>query len=316
MYVNDIYVGRTVALRVYNMTPAQFAEMKAFLLVVEERSFRRAAKRFGLSPSAFSRTIRSLEERLGVRLLNRTTRSVAPTEAGQSLYDRSRPMLTGMEEALREVGASQDRPRGLVRINLPSIAARLAIMPRLGTFTLTYPDIRLDLVVDNNITDVVAEGFDAGVRTGDQISRDMIAVRLTPDLRMVVVGAPEYFEHHSPPLSPHDLTDHLCLTYKWDRNGALMPWRLDGPAGGSVVDVESVFTANDTDLLLSAALQGVGLAYLVESVVAPYLQSGALVRVLEKWSKPIEGFHLYYSERRYMPAALRVFIDHIKCPSR
>ncbi|MGI4951330.1 MAG: LysR family transcriptional regulator [Janthinobacterium lividum] len=294
------------------MTPGEFAELRAFLLVADERSFRRAAKRLGVSPSALSRMIRSLEERLGARLLNRTTRSVAPTEAGQTLHDRVAPTLQEMIAAMRDVSGDAEVPRGTVRINLPSVAAHLVIGPKLGAFSAAHPAIRLDLVVDNEMVDVVAKGFDAGVRTGDQVGRDMIMVRLSPDLRMAVVGSPGYFARHPPPGSPGALTHHQCLSYKWAKTGALMPWQFEGAQGRTTVAVDSLLTANDTDLLLSAALQGMGLAYLAETPTLPHLASGALVRVLDEWCRPVPGFHLYYSSRTRMPAAVRAFVEFMR----
>ncbi|UIJ70667.1 LysR family transcriptional regulator [Aurantimonas sp. HBX-1] len=295
------------------MTPVEFAELRAFSLVAEERSFRRAAKRLGLSPSALSRTIRSLEERLGVRLLNRTTRSVAPTEAGQGLYARIEPTLAEMDAALRETGAFQAKAKGIVRINLPSIAARLVVMPRLGAFAAAFPGVELDLVIDNEITDIVAKGFDAGVRIGGEVHRDMIAVPLTPELRTAVVGSPAYFATHSPPASPQDLSHHRCLSYRWGRSGALLPWRFAGNGRrAAAIMTGNVLTANDTDLLLAGALQGMGLASLLEDFVAAHIERGELVRVLADYDEPLPGFHLYYSSRTRMPAALRAFIDFMK----
>ncbi len=294
------------------MTPSEFAELRAFLFVVEERSFRRAAKRLGVSPSALSRTIRSLEESLTTRLLNRTTRSVAPTEAGQALYDRVAPTMQEMIAAMRDVSGDASSPAGTVRINLPSVAAHLVIGPKLAAFVTAHPAIRLDLVVDNEIVDVVGAGFDIGVRTGDQIGRDMIAVRLSPDFDMAVVGSPAYFADHRCPCSPGDLTDHRCLTYKWAKTGALMPWQFEGENGRVTVVVESLLTANDTDLLLTAALQGIGIAYLAEAPTLPHLAAGRLERVLERWCKPIPGFQMYYPDRTRMPPAVRAFIDFMR----
>ncbi|MBK1623864.1 LysR family transcriptional regulator [Afifella marina] len=295
------------------MTPSEFAELRAFALVAEERNFRRAAKRLGLSPSALSRAVRSLEERLGVRLLNRTTRSVAPTEAGQGLYARIEPTLAEMDAALRETGAYQSQPKGVVRINLPSIAAKLVVMPRLGAFAAAFPGVELDLVIDNEITDIVARGFDAGVRIGGEVNRDMIAVRLTPDILTTVVGSPDYFAAHPPPKTPRDLSRHRCLSYRFAGSGALLPWRFEGAGRASeTIAVENAFTTNDTDLLLAGALQGMGLAFLPEDFVAPHLKRGELLRVLADYGEELPGFYLYYSNRTRMPAVLRVFIDFIK----
>jgi DNA-binding transcriptional LysR family regulator len=297
------------------MKGAEYAELMAFMAVAEERSFRRAAKRLGLSPSALSHTIRTLEERLGARLLNRTTRSVAPTHAGQALSDRLRPAIADMEGAVRDVGAYQAQPRGVVRVNLPRIAARLVVTPILSGFLSQYPGVRLDLVIDDNLTDVVAGGFDAGIRSGDLVQQDMVAVRLTPDLRMAVVGTPAYFSSRSFPQTPRDIRNHVCITYRWSETGALFRWHFEGHGESIDVDVDSVVTANDTDLLLTAALQGTGLAFLPESFVAARIKSGELIQVLESWCKPFAGFYLYYPSKPHMPAALRAFIDFIKLPA-
>lgn len=297
------------------MRGAEFSELTAFMAVAEERSFRRAALRLGLSPSALSHTIRSLEERLGARLLNRTTRSVAPSEAGQALFDRLLPAIADMEGAVRDVGAFQRQARGVVRINLPHIAARLVVAPRLAAFLRTYPEVQLDLVIDDDITDVVAKGFDAGIRSGGLVQQDMVAIRVTPDLRMAVVGSPAYFATRPLPQQPSDLRDHVCITYRWKETGARFRWRFDGPESAIEVDVDSAVTVNDTDMLRAAAVQGVGLAFLPESFVAAHIERGELVRVLEGWNKPFSGFHLYYPNKPHMPVALRAFIDFFKLPS-
>ncbi|WP_296943165.1 LysR family transcriptional regulator [uncultured Massilia sp.] len=294
------------------MKGGDFSELFAFVTVASERSFRRAAQRLGVSPSALSHTIRALEERLETRLLNRTTRSVAPTEAGQALFARLRPALAEVEEAVRDAGTRPDRPTGVVRINLPRSAAQLVVAPLLADFLAAYPGVRLDLVIDDSITDVVAGGFDAGIRSGELVHQDMVAVRLTPDLRMAVVGAPAYLAQRPPPREPRDLHGHACLGYRWRETGVLQRWRFDGPEGSIDVDVESVLTVNDTNVLLDGALRGAGLAYLVESLVAPHLQRGELVRVLEPWCRPFAGFYLYYPGSTRMPAALRAFVDFVK----
>jgi len=294
------------------MDGVEFAQLRAFIAVCEERAFSRAAKRLAVSPSALSRTIRALESRLGVRLLNRTTRSVGLTEAGTALFERVKPLVIGMEEAVLAVGAFQETPKGLVRVNLPSIAAQIAVMPRLQKFRTEYPDVYLDLVIDNEIADVVAQDFDAGVRIGGQISRDMIATRITGDLRMAVVGAPSYFVGRHLPQTPADLKDHLCLTYKWKGTGALYPWRFEYLDEVIDIDVKNVLTANDTNLLLAAAIEGLGLAYLIEDVVDPFVEANQLVRILEQSCKMFPGFYLYYPERTHLPAPVRAFIDFMK----
>ena len=297
------------------MRGVEFAELAAFMAVASEKSFRRAAERLGMSPSALSHTIRSLELRLGARLLNRTTRSVAPTQAGQDLFDRLRPALAEMESATRDVGAYQARPKGVVRVNLPQVAAQLVVAPLLADFLRVYPDVRLDLVIDNSITDVVAKGFDAGIRSGDLVHKDMVAVRLTADIRMAVVGSPAYFARRSIPEVPRELREHACVTYRWHETTALFRWQFHDADDSLDVDIDSVMTVNDTNLLLDAALRGVGIAFLPENLVMPYLDSGQLVRCLEAWCRPFAGFYLYYPSRPQMPAALRAFIDFVKLPS-
>jgi DNA-binding transcriptional LysR family regulator len=294
------------------MRGAEFGELLAFMAIAEERSFRSAARRLGVSPSALSHSMRSLEQRLGARLLHRTTRSVAPTEAGQALLERLGPPIAEVGNAVRAVGAFQHQPRGLVRINMPRIAAQVAVMPKLATFRAAYPDIRLDLVIDDSITDVIAKGFDFGIRSGAIVQQDMIAVPLTPDLRMAVVASPAYFTERPLPRTPAELAGHACLTYRWYETGALHPWHFDGPNGSVNVIVDSVITANDTDLLVDGALRGCGVALLVESRVEEHLADGSLQRVLLDWCKPFAGFCLYYSSRRQMPAAMRAFIDWVK----
>lgn len=294
------------------MRGTEFAELAALAAVVEEKSFRRAAQRLNMSPSALSHTIRTLEERLGARLLNRTTRSVATTEAGQTLFNRLRPAIGEIENAVRDVGAFQQEPRGVVRVNMPRIAARLIVAPKLADFRARFPGVRLDIVIDDSIIDIVAKGFDAGIRSGSLVQQDMISVKLTQDLRMAVVGSPTYFQGRSLPQVPSELHDHACITYRWYETGALYRWHFDGPDGAVNVDIESVLTGNDTDLLLTAALQSCGLAFLPESLVSSHITSGALVRALDAWCKPFPGFYLYYLSNPQMPAALRVFIDFFK----
>lgn len=294
------------------MRGTEFAELMVFMAIAEERSFRSAARRLNMSPSALSHSMRSLEQRLGVRLLHRTTRSVAPTEAGQALLERLGPPIGEVVDAVRDVGAFQQQPRGMVRINMPRAAAQLIVLPKLAKFRADYPDIRLELVIDDAITDVIAKGFDFGIRSGAIVQQDMISVPLTEDLRMAVVASPAYFTKRPAPRTPAELNGHACLTYRWYETGALHPWRFDGPKGPFEIVVDSVMTANDTSLLLDGALRGCGIALLVESLVDKHIAQGSLQRVLADWCKPFPGFHLYYSSRRHMPAAMRAVIDCLK----
>ncbi len=294
------------------MRGAEFAELTGLLAVAKECSFRRAAKRLGLSPSALSHTIRALEERLGTRLLNRTTRSVFPTEAGLALIQRIEPAIAEIESAVGEVGDSQRQPAGRVRLNLPYLAANLVLAPLLGRFAETYPNIRLELSIDDALTDVVAGGFDAGIRAGERLQQDMVAIRLTPTLDMAVVGAPSYFSRREVPRTPRDLGDHACINYRWAATGALYRWPFNGPDGPIDVTVEGPLTVNDTDVILAAALAGIGLACLPHRFVAPHIDSGRLLRVLESWCRPFSGFFLYYPGHRNIPVALRTFIHFLR----
>ena len=294
------------------MRGSDYAELLAFAAVAEERSFRRAAARLGLSPSALSHTIRALEERLGAKLLNRTTRSVAPTEAGQGLLDRLAPAFADIDGAVEAVRATSARPSGRVRLNLPKLAAELILAPAFGRFARAYPDVHLELMVDDGLTDVVAAGFDAGIRPGEQLHRDMVAVRVAPDLRTAVVGSPSYLAARPPTRTPRDLADHACINYRFAASGALYRWPFARDSEMLDVAVEGSLTLNDTDLIRAAALDGAGLACTLEDTVADDLAAGRLVRVLEDWCRPFPGFFLYYPGRRQVPPALRALIDMLR----
>ena len=294
------------------MRGTDYAELAAFVAVAQERSFRRAAARLGLSPSALSHTIRELEERLGVRLLNRTTRSVAPTQAGIRLLDQLAPAFAGIAEAVAAVSTFKDRPSGTVRLNLPRLAAHIVLAPLFGRFAQTYPDVHLEVTVDDALTDIVAGGFDAGIRPGERVQRDMVAVRVTPDMRIAVVGAPDYLMMRTPPRSPHDLKDHACINYRWAGNGALYRWKFSRDGNEFDLTVGGPLTLDDTDLIVAAAVNGAGLAYILESRIAGHLAAGRLLRVLEDWCPPIPGFFLYYPGRRHLAPALRALIDFVQ----
>jgi DNA-binding transcriptional LysR family regulator len=294
------------------MEGGHYAELMAFMAIHEARGFRSAALRLGVTPSALSRTLRRLEDRLALRLFNRTTRSVSPTEAGALLYAKLAPAVAGLDEALGDALALRDEPVGTIRLNLPRLAAELIMMPLLPLFTALYPGVRLEMVVDDGLTDVVAEGFDAGIRIGERLAQNMVAVRLTPPYRIAVVGSPAYFVRHAPPVMPHDLSKHLCLNYRWATTGQLARWRFDGLEGMMKVDIEGPLVINDTGLLRDAALAGVGLACLPEAAVDPHIRSGALLRVLDDWCRPFPGFYLYYPSRHRTPPALRALISYLQ----
>lgn len=294
------------------MRGMEYAELAAFVTVAQERSFRRAAARLGLSPSALSHTIRALEERLGARLLNRTTRSVAPTHAGIRLLDQLAPAFAGITEAVAAVSMFKDRPSGTVRLNLPRLAAHIVLAPLFGRFAQTYPDVHLEVTVDDALTDIVAGGFDAGIRPGERVQRDMVAVRVTPDIRIAVVGSPDYLMVRTPPRSPQDLKDHACINYRWAGNGALYQWKFSRDGNEFDLTVGGPLTLDDTDLIVAAAVNGAGLAYILESRIADHLAAGRLLRVLDDWCPPFPGFFLYYPSRRHLAPALRALIDFVQ----
>ncbi|OTP74506.1 LysR family transcriptional regulator [Caballeronia sordidicola] len=295
------------------MNRGDFAELTAFVAITEARSFRGAALRLGVTPSALSRTLNRLEQRLGLRLLNRTTRSVSPTEAGELLYAKLRLALASLDAAIEETVALGETPVGTLRLNLPRLAAELILVPRMAGFSALYPGIRLNLVIDDELTDVVAEGFDAGIRNGERLALDMTAVRLTEPYRVAVVGSPDYFARHPQPATPHDLHNHACLNYRWAASGHTYRWRFDEPEEGVLeVEVEGPLVVNDTGIIRQAAITGMGLACLPEASVAAQISAGTLIRVLEPWCKPFPGFYLYHPGRRRTPPALRALISFLQ----
>lgn len=294
------------------MRAADFGELRAFVAVAQVRSFRKAATRLGVTPSALSHVIRGLEERLGAKLLHRTTRSVAPTEAGAALLQRLVPLIAEIEQAVSEVSEFGNRPRGRLRLNLPRLAAEAVLIPRLEQFTRLYPDIVLDLVIDDSMADIVAEGFDAGIRSGTSVHGDMIAVRLSPDLRAAVVASPSYLASQGTPATPHDLRGHRCINYRSAQDGAVYRWRFARAGESLELKIDATITVNDTNVILGAALGGNGIAYILEDVVARHIAAGLLVRVLDEWCQPTSGFHLYYSGRRHVSAPLRAMIEFFR----
>lgn len=285
--------------------------LAAFLAVAEERSFTRAAQRLGLSRSALSHAVRGLEERLGVRLLARTTRSVAPTDAGEQLIARLRPALGDVESVLDQIVGLRGRPAGRVRLVAPRLAAKMVLAPKLEAFTREYPDVVLDITTDDSPLDLVAGRFDAGIHLGEFIERDMIAVRVSADQRAAIVAAPRYLESHPRPESPRDLTHHRCINIRM-RSAGVYRWEFDRGSESLVVGVNGPLLIDDMDMTIQAAIDGIGLAFSLEEYVAPYLASGSLVRVLEDWCPPFAGFFLYYPSRRQQPAALSALIETLR----
>ena len=292
------------------MRGSDFAELKAFAAVVERASFARAAEHLGLSASALSQTIRQLESRLGTRLLNRTTRSVAPTATGAQLYGRIAPLFQDMADAVNEASAMAGQARGTLRINTLGMAAWQVIGPRLGRFHSAHPQVTLDIVVDNGLSDVVAGRFDAGIRVGGKLEKDMIAVRLTPDVKMVAVASPDYLERRGTPRAPSDLHDHACINWRLQDDGSAYRWEFEKKGKRIDVAVEGPLVTNHSDTGVAAAVQGLGIAYAFDRErVDALLAQGQLVQVLADWSVTRPGLFLYHPSRRHVPAALRAFID-------
>ena len=267
--------------------------LAAFLAIAEERSFTRAAKRLGVSPSAMSHAIRGLEEGIGVRLLSRTTRSVSPTDAGEQLLARLRPALTDVQYALDQLSSLRDKPAGRVRLLVPRLAGTTVLGPKLAKFTRDYPDVVLEVTTDDSRMDIVAGGFDAGIHFGEYIQKDMIAVRVSQDHRAAIVGAPAYFKSHPKPKTPHDLLRHKCINF---RNGSagVYRWEFDRGKKSLSVGVNGPLIVDDVETLVRAAIDGIGLAFVSDERVAPQLASRELIRVLEDWCQPFPGFFLYY----------------------
>jgi DNA-binding transcriptional LysR family regulator len=292
------------------MRGSEFAELKAFAAIVERASFARAADHLGLSRSALSQIIRQLEARLGVRLLNRTTRSVAPTAPGARLHERITPMLLEMDDAVAEAIASTARTAGTLRINTLGMAAKKIIAPRLGRFHRAHPDVVLDIVIDDGLSDIVAGRFDAGIRVGERLEKDMIAVRLTPDVRLLAVASPDYLARHGAPKTPADLHRHACINWRFPGSGKIYRWEFEKKGKKIEAAVEGPLISNHQDIVVAAALQGLGILYAYDDDrVAEALVRGRLKRILAEWSLTSPGLYLYYSNRRHPQPALRAFVD-------
>lgn len=292
------------------MRGSDFAELKAFAAIVERQSFARAADHLGLSASALSQTIRQLETRLGVRLLNRTTRSVAPTPAGARLHERIAPLILEMDTAVAEAIAASGQTAGTLRINSLSMAAKKIISPRLGRFHRAHPEVVLDIVIDEGLSDIVAGRFDAGIRVGERLEKDMIAVRLTPDEEMLAVASPDYLERHGEPHTPADLHRHACINWRFPDSGRIFRWGFEKKGKKLEMAVEGPLISNYQDVVEEAALQGLGILYAYDhDRVGEAIARGQLKRVLADWSITAPGLFLYYSNRRHPQPALRAFID-------
>jgi DNA-binding transcriptional LysR family regulator len=294
------------------MDRADLANLTAFVAVADQRSFRAAASRLGVTPSALSHSMRLLEERLGVRLLHRTTRSVSVTDAGLRLLERLRPAIDQISGALEDLNQERQRPSGRLRIYAIPLAAEAVIAPIWGRFLSTYPEVRLELAVGEATIDIVAKGFDAGIGPHDRAPADMIAVRVMAPMKVAVVGAPAYFARQRPPRSPDDLARHSCIEYRRAADGDVLKWALKRNRKSRQTSVDGRLMVNSPFLAVRAAVDGLGIAYTIEALAEPFLRSGQLVRVLEDWSPSFEGLFLYYPGHRQVPAALRAFIDMIR----
>jgi DNA-binding transcriptional LysR family regulator len=287
-------------------------DIVAFLAVARERSFTRAAARLGVSQSALSQTLRGLEGRLGLRLLTRTTRSVAPTEAGERLLRAAGPRLEEIEAELAALSELRDKPSGTIRITAHDHAIRAVLWPALEKLLPDYPDIKVEIVIDYGLTDIVAERYDAGVRTGEMVAKDMIAVRIGPDMRSAVVGAPSYFAKRPKPKTPQDLTTHSCINLRLPTHGGLYAWEFEKGKRDLRVRVDGQLVFNGTAPMLDAGLAGAGLAYVPEDAVQAHLADGRLIRVLADWCPPYSGYHLYYPSRRQPTPAFTLLIDALR----
>ncbi len=287
-------------------------DLSAFVAVAREGSFTRAAAKLGVSQSALSQTIRTLEERLRVRLLSRTTRRVSPTAAGERLLLNVGPRLEEIQAAIDSLAELSESPAGTIRITATENAIQTLLLPKLEKFLPQYPDINVELVVDYGLTDIVAQRFDAGVRSGEQVARDMIAVRIGPDLRMAVVGTPKYFARRAVPKKPQELTAHNCINLRLPTHGNLYAWEFEKGSRELRVRVEGQLIFNATFQIVSAALAGLGLAYVPEDLVRDHLAKGSLRRVLEDWCAPYSGYHLWYPSRRHASPAFALLLEALR----
>jgi DNA-binding transcriptional LysR family regulator len=294
------------------MARENFNDLLAFLAVARERSFTKAAAQLGVSQSALSHTVRGLEARLGLRLLNRTTRSVSPTEAGERLLLTVGRRFEEIDAELEALAELREKPAGTIRITATENAADTILLPKLAKLLRDYPDIKVEIVIDYGLTDIVAQRYDAGVRSGEQVAKDMIAVRIGPDMRMAVVGAPAYFAKRSAPKKPQDLTDHSCINLRLPTHGGLYAWEFEKGARELKVRVEGQLVLNGATQILNAALAGFGLAYVPEDLAQRHLDKGLLKRALEDWCPPFSGYHLYYPSRRQSSPAFALLVDALR----
>lgn len=293
-----------------------FNDLACFAVVAKERSFTRAAAQLGVSQSALSQSMRALEERLGLLLLTRTTRSVSPTDAGQRLLETLSPRFAEISAELMTLQALRDKPAGRIRLTTGEHAAISVLQPALARFVPDYPDIQVEVTVDNGLTDISADAYDAGIRLGEQVAKDMIAVRISPDIRMTVVGSADYFSRHPAPQHPADLTAHSCIGMRLPTYGGVVPWEFSKDGHEMNVRAEGQLIFNNIGMRLGSALLGLGLAYMPEDLTRPHVASGALIPVLEAWCPTFSGYHLYYPSRKHHSQAFSLLVDALRLSGR
>lgn len=294
------------------MARNNFNDLLVFRAVAIEQSFTRAAAQMGVSTSAVSHAVRGLEERLNIRLLNRTTRTVVPTEAGERLLETVSALFDGVDAELARLGELRDKPSGMIRITTSAHAAKTILEPALRPLLAAYPDLSVELSADAGFIDIVAERFDAGVRLGETIAQDMIALRIGPDMRMAAAASPTYLARHGSPLTPHDLSNHNCINLRFPTYGGLYAWEFEKDGRALNVRVEGQLIVNDTMLALQAAIDGIGICYVTDDQVLPLIADGRLVRMLDDWCPPFPGYHLYYPSRRQHSSAFAVLIEALR----
>lgn len=294
------------------MRKGDFSDLAAFIAVAEAGSFTRAAAKLGLSQAALSYAVRSVEERLGVRLIARTTRSLSLTDAGEKLLRSLRPAFDHIDNEIAALAAVRDKPAGTIRITSFRHAARTVLWPALVKLMPDYPDISFEVDINEGLTDIVAGRFDAGIRVGEQVEKDMIAVRVSPDIRMAVVGSPSYFAGRKRPETPRDLSEHACVSYRQTASGGLYAWEFEREGAELSVRVNGPLVINDSEMLENAALDGLGLVFTFESQVSRHIAEGRLVRVLEDWCPPFSGYHLYYPSRRQHSPAFALLLEALR----
>jgi DNA-binding transcriptional LysR family regulator len=294
------------------MKREELSDLAVFLAVAEARSFTRAAAMLGTSQSAISQIVRRLEAAMGLKLLTRNTRNVAPTEAGEQLVATLRPAFDEIDTRLSALSALRERPAGTVRITSSRHAAETILWPAVGRMLKDYPEVTVEISVDSHLTDIITDRFDAGIRLGEQVAKDMIAVRIGPELRMAVVGAPSYFAAHGRPQTPHDLTGHACINIRMQTRGGLYTWEFGREGRDLNVRVEGPLILNDVPMILTAAAEGIGVACVMEDQAETMLKTGKLVQVLEDWCPPFSGYHLYYPDRRQLPPAFSLLVNALR----